>query len=317
MRTADATVILQASTSFSNALNISSIAQTAVGGTLLQDRLNPGVSSGQINRVYWADNISLAQCNFSSGIVGVEDAEIATPYTTLDLTRFDSVDVGAGDGKDAVGMPFDVEEIVMFMVRNHEDSLGDVLLQTPTPTAGIPWIRGVFGTPQEPGPYPSESNRIRPGAWKMWYEPGESGLDVAYGAISNLRLAGHQLGGVSPGTAGVARAQILILGRSTDSLDLTATFTGGESRITVETDSENFVLLRNSTGLDAYITRVVLQSAGGYLVPVEPGDLTADANPFSELISNSTSNITYNIPIGQLIIAAGTSVKLLAKYVIP
>lgn len=317
MRTAEATIILQASTSFSNALNISSIAQTAVGGTLLQGRLNPGVSSGQINRVYWADNISLAQCNFGEGVAGVEDGFVSTPYVTLDLTRFDSVDVGAGDGKDAVGMPFDVEEIVLFMVRNHEDSLGDVLLQTPTPTAGIPWIRGVFGTPQGPGAVPNVSNRIRPGAWKMWYEPSENGLDVAYGAISNLRLAGHQFGGPSPGTAGVARAQILILGRSTDSLDLTATFTGGESRITVETDSENFILLRNSTGSDAYITQVILQSAGGYLVPVTPGDLTADATPFSELLSNSTTNITYNIPIGQLIIAAGTSVKLLAKYVIP
>lgn len=96
VRSATATVVLTYSGVIRNTLDNGSIAQATIGGTIVNDTLSDGVSSLEVNRVWMDESRDLA-----SGASEV-----------LDLYDYFGEDIGAGDGKDGLGLDLAVEEIV-------------------------------------------------------------------------------------------------------------------------------------------------------------------------------------------------------------
>ena len=95
-RSAKATVSLTITAVVRNVLDNNSTAQASIGGSILQDALTNGVNADEINRV-WFDE---------SRVIASGDSEV------IDVYDFVGEDIGAGDGKDGLGLDLAVEEIV-------------------------------------------------------------------------------------------------------------------------------------------------------------------------------------------------------------
>lgn len=95
-RSAKVTVSLTVSAVIRNTLVNSAVAQASIGGSIIQDSLTDGVSASEVNRVWFDEARTLA-----SG-----DSEV------IDVFDFAGEDIGAGDGKDGLGLALAVEEIV-------------------------------------------------------------------------------------------------------------------------------------------------------------------------------------------------------------
>ncbi len=70
---------------------------------------------------------------------------------------------------------------------------------------------------------------------------------------------------------------------------LTATF--GQAQVIVGLSTDNFVALQ--TDVATSMSGLNLKSAGGFFVPIPPGDTTAPAAPFTFLLANNANNVAY------------------------
>jgi hypothetical protein len=158
-------------------------ANCQLGGQLLNETLDSGASTDEANRA-WEDL----------------DRELASSATfTLDVHDMAGVDIGAGDGNDALGQAMDLEEIVTFIVQM--DDASDVtgrLEITPAPLNG--WEPVGENTV-------ARGNALRAGGMLLRHQPHESAYDVADGASNRVLFTA---------VGGLCRFSIYIVGRNDD-----------------------------------------------------------------------------------------------------
>lgn len=186
-RSAEGEVSFKAQATVVNILDDGTQASSVLGGQIIRDTLENGINDNQINRALQIKDIAIMDGNF-------DDFNIATLSGT---------DIGGGTGKDALGQDWDLEELVLLLVVNKEGP-GILEIQATVPAAAnIVWI---------PGGYASNANGggIRQGGFRMWYEPGEVGLDLTPASSSVLRLS------AAAGQGDVAAAEIYLFGRNDD-----------------------------------------------------------------------------------------------------
>jgi hypothetical protein len=186
-RSATGDVSFKAQATVVNILDDGSQASSVLGGQMIRDALDNGINDNQINRALQIKDIAILDGNFV-------DFNIATLGGT---------DIGAGVGNDALGQIWDVEELVLMAVVNREGP-GVLEVQATVPAAAnIVWL---------PGGYASNANGggIRAGGFRMWYEPGEVGLDLVPLSSSVLRLS------AAAGQGDIAAAEVYLFGRDDD-----------------------------------------------------------------------------------------------------
>jgi len=186
VRLATAEINLKAQTNVSNSMFDGSVATAPVGGQLIRKNLSNGIGRDQINRAWQKKNISIADGGFR----------------LINLVNLANTDIGAGNGLDALGQSWDLEEMVLLVIKNHRGP-GILEVQASVPAAAaIVWI---------PGGYASNANQggIREGGSRIWFEPHELGLDVgASSAVIRLSAAAGQ--------GNVEEAHIIMFGRNDD-----------------------------------------------------------------------------------------------------
>ena len=154
-RSAQGDVSFKAQATVVNILDDGSQASSVLGGQVIRASLENGINDQQINRALQIKDIAILDGNF-------KDFNVATLGGT---------DIGAGTGNDALGQTWDLEELVLLVVVNKEGP-GVLEIQATVPAAAnLVWI---------PGGYAADTNSggIRAGGFRMWYEPGEVGLDL-------------------------------------------------------------------------------------------------------------------------------------------
>jgi hypothetical protein len=145
-----------------NALdNSGKISSTNTGLGQINHNLTSGVDGDEVNRVWELINYVL-----TSGST-----------ITLNLDDFTGWDIGAGAGNDGLGLPMDLEEVVVFQVRHVS---GDGKLEV-FPAAALGW------TPM-PSLLDANANALQAGGGFLLYNTGEAGFDVDPGVSEAVSL---------------------------------------------------------------------------------------------------------------------------------
>lgn len=183
MRSATGGIRLTASVKITNTLDDGAVAETTVGGQIINDSLDDGVESGEINRAWQKKAITITAGNFKS----------------FNLRSMDGEDIGAGVGRDALGLPLAIEEVVFLSIRHVR---GDGVLEinsTVPPAAAIAWLPKDVAADAVGG-------GMREGGLRGWYDPSADGLDLDVNS-SVVRL---------DAVGGDVEAEIFVMGRHDD-----------------------------------------------------------------------------------------------------
>jgi len=145
-----------------NLLTSSQTASASLGKAFLSAALTSGLGAASANRVW--------ECR---------DQEIAAGATVdIDLRDFHGIDLGAGEGKDAVGQDMLIEEIVLILIMQ---SGGDGRLEVmpSRPSGDVDWI---------PQLTVANGGALSNGGLLLLYTPAVDGFDIEFGTMHVLRL---------------------------------------------------------------------------------------------------------------------------------
>lgn len=183
-------VQLQLTADLVNALdNTGKVATTQVGNVAFASQTfsTTGVASNQMNRAWEDTDIAIA----------------SAANKDINLNDFTAEDIGVGAGNDGVGLPMDLQEIVLIAIKNttaaDPGAAGGPFLEViPTPASG--WTPIGSHTVANGGAIP-------PGGVLLKFSPGEAGFDVIPGVSESIRLTAN---------GGNVTASVLIFGRNDD-----------------------------------------------------------------------------------------------------
>jgi hypothetical protein len=188
-RTVTGKVVLNLQSDLVNNLdNVGKVTTSQVGNTqFVSQTFSSGVSSGQFNRTW--------EKTFFNLLDGTNEE--------INLADFSGQDIGVGAGDDAVGLPMDLEEVVMIAIKN-----------TSTPIeggAGGPWLEIepslASGWTAIGSHTVVNGGAISPGGCLLKFNPGEAGFDIQPGTAERILLTAN---------GGTVDATVLIFGRNDD-----------------------------------------------------------------------------------------------------
>ena len=161
-RSAEAEVKLIFSSTIKNTLDDGQVASVTVGDTLISGKLRDGVEVNQISRAWCDTDRSLASGN-------TED---------IDIYDFAGEDIGAGDGRDGLGLLIEMDEVVTFCVR-HVSGAGRLELMPTNPTAYCTWVPSLTVT---------NGGALKAGGLFLMHQPAADGFDVQDGVSHVIRI---------------------------------------------------------------------------------------------------------------------------------
>ena len=184
-RTAVGELNLTVNATIRNVLTDGTAATSSVGGAVLALQLTNGVAANQISRAWFrsgTNKLSVLSGNFKD----------------LDLATLGGQNIGAGNGKDALGQLMDNEELVALIIHNDISSTGSLeIMKTVPGAAPIAWIPASAASV-------SLGGGIKPGGVRLWAEPSKFGLPVTVAVSNVLRLTAN---------GGDCNVSIYLLGR--------------------------------------------------------------------------------------------------------
>lgn len=160
---ANTKVLIRLAARLGNTLTDGKLASVDHPNCNVSESLESGADTGQANIAWqWASTIT------------------AGNTVTIDLYDTGNIDVGAGAGRDGVGLPLTIENLVALLITNESDeaSLG-VLEVSPSGSAGFsgcPTLTAAAG------------NGLKPGGLMFVYQPESPGMDITDGVSHKLDL---------------------------------------------------------------------------------------------------------------------------------
>lgn len=165
-----------------NVLDNTVIAQSKIGGSLISSQLLSGVSDSQANRAWEATR------TITSG--NTED---------LDLYDLANIDIGAGNGMDALGQAWVCEEVVTLYIKVSSSDDGAYLEVMPSqPTGYLTWA---------PVLTVANGAALKLNSVLLMHQPDADGFDISDGVSHVLRLKAN---------GGDVTYDILVVGRHDD-----------------------------------------------------------------------------------------------------
>jgi len=181
---ANASVKLNANWQLRNTLtDTTKTASVDLGGALINLALTSGNGSSQANRAWERKSVTI-----SSGAT-----------VDIDLYDFAGIDIGAGEGMDALGQAMALEEIVLFVLIAESTSLGELELMPANPSNH--WACA-------PALTVANGNALKAGGALIMLQPNHQAFDVYDGDSHVIRLGAN---------GGDCVYSLYILGRSADS----------------------------------------------------------------------------------------------------
>ena len=180
-RRATTDITLYFISTITNVLDDGSIVSVPLHHKIIAQTLANGVSANQANRVFHLKNQTIDSGN------------------TIDLSLHDftGIDIGGGAGKDALGQTIDLEEIVLFLIKQNSGD-GRLEVQPTDPGSPLTWITHLTV---------SNGGALKAGSVHLMYEPDTDAFDIINGADEFLRLGAN---------GGDVNYDLLIVGRHDD-----------------------------------------------------------------------------------------------------
>jgi hypothetical protein len=164
-RSAESEVKLIFSATIKNTLDDGQVASVTLGDTIVSGKLQSGVEANQANRI-WADT----------------DHEISSGLTEdFDLYDFAGEDIGAGDGKDGLGLALAIEEIVTFCIRK-TGGAGQLELMPSNPSNHITWM---------PSLTVANGGALKDDGMLLLHQPDEAGFDITDASSHMIRVGAN------------------------------------------------------------------------------------------------------------------------------
>lgn len=164
-----------------NTMDDGQVAQCSLGGTLINDRMDDGVSEDQFNRA-WED---------------VERSLASGASEDIDFYDLGSIDIGGGAGADALGQALTFEELVTVVIRQISGA-GRLQINATDPTNKLAWM---------PTMTVANGGGFRNGMALMIHNPNTDGLPVTDASSHMVRFGA---------SGGAVVYSISILGRHDD-----------------------------------------------------------------------------------------------------
>lgn len=183
IRTAASSVVIAFDSALNHTLTDGQIASASISQSLISTSLTSGVSVRQANRA-WED----LDVTISSGAT-----------LDIDLYDFAAQDLGAGLGRDGLGLLITLEEIVCLIIKQTTGP-GRLEIMPTSPANSVDWIPAAYATVANGG-------ALKRNGVHVWYQDDELAYDVEDGSNHMLRLGAN---------GGNVAFDIYVLGRHDD-----------------------------------------------------------------------------------------------------